>query len=258
VSVIALHHFHGAAARVHPGFVEGPAAGASPVLLGETVLRLAAALGGGDGTLMVLEDLHWSCADTLAVIEYLADGAAMERLLIVGTARPEGEVLGVIDSLERRAAPAVRTLTPLRPAEVGEMTAACLDVDPEEVPGRLARVLESRAEGVPFLVEELLASIATSRALIRSASGWELDGPLESVEVPLSFAQTVHERLRQLPPLQRRTLQVAATLGRDFDWSHLPRMTGTGEADVLEALAAAVDVQLVDDAGATGFAFAMS
>ncbi len=237
------------------GFVEGPVVDASPVLLGETVLRLAATLGGADGTLMVLEDLHWSCADTLAVIEYLADGAATERLLIVGTTRPEGEVLRVIDSLERRATAAVRAIAPLAPAETDEMTASCLEVDPAEVPARLARVLESRAEGIPFLVEELLASIANSGALTRSASGWKLDGPLESVEVPLSFSQTIHERLGSLPPPQRRTLQIAATLGRDFDWSHLPRMTHMGEPDVREALGRAVHLQLVEDAGGNRFRF---
>jgi predicted ATPase len=45
-------------AAMLPGLVEGPAVPASPVLLGETVLRLAGALGGDDGTLIVLEDLH--------------------------------------------------------------------------------------------------------------------------------------------------------------------------------------------------------
>ena len=43
---------------------ETPAADPSPVLLGETVLRLvAASTGGENGALLVLEDLHWACGE---------------------------------------------------------------------------------------------------------------------------------------------------------------------------------------------------
>jgi hypothetical protein len=72
------------------------------VLLGETVLRLAALLGGEDGALVVLEDLHWACEESLAVTEYLADNAASERVPALGTSRPEGEALAVINALGRR------------------------------------------------------------------------------------------------------------------------------------------------------------
>jgi hypothetical protein len=64
-----LHGVRAGLATLLPGFVEGPAVEPSPVLLGESVLRLAAAVGGEDGALVVLEDLHWACGDTLAVTE---------------------------------------------------------------------------------------------------------------------------------------------------------------------------------------------
>ena len=242
-------------AALLPGLVEGPVVEASPVLLGETVLRLARALAGEDGTLIVLEDLHWSCADTLAVIEYLVDCVATERVLIVATARLEGAVMPLIDSLERRAAAAVRVLSPLRPADVDEVAASCLDVDRADVPPDLARVLETRAEGIPFLVEELLAGIVSSGALVTSDGGWELRGRLEAVNVPLSFAQTVRERLAQLTPPEQLVVRTAAVLGRDFDWCHLPAMTDVGDSSVLEALSHAVELQLVENTGSDRFRF---
>jgi predicted ATPase len=39
----------------------------SPLLVAETVLRLAARLGNGGGAVVVVEDLQWADADTLAV-----------------------------------------------------------------------------------------------------------------------------------------------------------------------------------------------
>jgi len=93
-----------------PGLVDGPAQPASPVLLAEAVLRLARVLGDGRGVLLVLEDLHWADTETLAVIEYLADNAPSEPILVLATSRPEGEASGLIDALHRRAAADVSTL----------------------------------------------------------------------------------------------------------------------------------------------------
>jgi DNA-binding CsgD family transcriptional regulator len=242
-------------ATLLPGLVEGPAFDPSPVLLGETVLRVADALGRDNGVLMVLEDLHWACGDTQAVIEYLADAAATSRLLLVGTLRPEGEAPTVVDALVRRGVATVTELAPLEAGDVAEMAAACLEVDREELPNGLADVLQARSEGLPFLVEELLASLAGRGALARSASGWALPGPIETVDVPLSFSESVRQRMAALPPPERRVLRAAAILGRDFDWSHVTRVAHLDESDVLDALSRAVDLQLVDDAGGDVFRF---
>lgn len=51
----------------------------------ETVLRLLGAVGG----LAVLEDLHWAGADTLAVVEYLANNIVDVPCVLVATLRAE-------------------------------------------------------------------------------------------------------------------------------------------------------------------------
>ena len=186
-------------ATLLPGFFDGPAIDPSPVLLGETVIRLVSHLAVDDGALVVLEDLHWACGDTLAVTEYLADNAAGERLLVVGTLRPEGAALDLADALERRGSATLTALRPLSSAETSEMIAACLAHDAGPVPGDVAELLDARAEGLPFLVEELLAGLISRGSLVESAAGWELRGVLDSVDVPLSFAQTVRERMAELP-----------------------------------------------------------
>jgi DNA-binding CsgD family transcriptional regulator len=238
-----------------PGLVDGPAVDASPVLLGETILRVADALGARDGALLVLEDLHWACGDTLAVIEYLADAVATSSLMLVGTLRPDGEAPSVVDALARRGVASLRQLAPLHRDDVAEMAAGCLMLDPGEIPEWLADMLHARTEGLPFLVEELLASLAERGALTRSESGWALRGPIDTVDVPSSFSESVRERLTELSRPERYVLQVAAILGRDFDWSHVSRVTELDDSDVLDVLARAVDLQLVDEAGGDLFRF---
>ena len=106
-------------ATLLPGFVDGPAVTQSPVLLGETVLRLARSVAGVHGTVIVLEDLHWACRDTLAIAEHLADNAALEPVVLIATLRPEGAALALADALERRRSASVLTLARLDTRGVG-------------------------------------------------------------------------------------------------------------------------------------------
>lgn len=239
-------------ATLLPGFVEGPAVEPSPVLLGETVLRLAALLGGEDGAVVVLEDLHWACAESLAVTEYLADNASSERVLVLGTSRPEGEAPAVIDALDRRGSASVSRLAPLGPEDVSEMATACLAAGGTP-PAGVFELLHARAGGLPFLVEELLAGLVTGGSLVAEPSGWQLSD--SRADVPLSFAQSVGERLAGLSARDRRVVDLAALLGRDFDWSHLPRTVEATDAEVLESLSRAVELQLVDETGGGRFQF---
>ncbi len=48
------------------------------MVVGEAVLRVLAILGEGAGCVVVLEDLQWADAETLEVVEYLADNIAGE------------------------------------------------------------------------------------------------------------------------------------------------------------------------------------
>jgi hypothetical protein len=82
----------------------------SPLILGEAVLRLLSDLGG-KGTVLVLEDLHFADPETVAIVEYLADNLAGERVLCVATLRdtePSTALDMVRASHARRAANVIK------------------------------------------------------------------------------------------------------------------------------------------------------
>ena len=60
------------------------------MLLGEAVVRLLAVHGSGHGSVLLVEDLQWADAETLAVLDYLADALRSEPVLCVCTSRPDG------------------------------------------------------------------------------------------------------------------------------------------------------------------------
>ena len=137
------------------------------------------------------------------------------------------------------------------------MVGTCLGSDtiPPEV-----LALANRSDGVPFLVEELLAVAVSSGALVDSGETWSLSRVVEPV-VPLTFADSIRRRLAVIGESPRSVLLAAAVLGRRFDWHLLPAITGLEERQVLHALHAAVDAQIISvdpDDGAFRFRHALS
>lgn len=151
----------------------------SIVLLAEAVLRVLRVLGRAHGCLIVLEDLHWADPDTLAIVEYLADNLASEPVLCLGTLRPEeaGPGLDVANNLiARRVASAVE-VSPLAASDVSTMARSCLGLT--SLPGEFESILQECADGLPFLVEELLAGAAGAGVVVRADHGWKVESGFE-------------------------------------------------------------------------------
>ena len=123
------------------------------------------------GGIVVIEDLHWADPDTIAVVEYLASNLPGVRVLCLVTVRSQTPSAAL--SLARRQrglhGGTHLSLERLNAEQAALMVLAC---DPDAGRDQVARV-QRAAEGVPLLIEEVLASPG----------------------VPDSFADTVRERL---------------------------------------------------------------
>jgi predicted ATPase len=193
---------------------------AAPVR-GEAVLQLLRRFAGGAGLVLVLEDLHWADPDTLAVVEYLSDNLSAEAVLCVATCRSETASAGaeLVTRLAGRRAASHLALGRLTAEQVAAMVRACLPSAADDVIARVQHV----ADGIPFLVEESLAT-----------SG-----------VPRSFADGIRSRLAGLSDDERLVLHTAALLGRQFDWRLLQAATGLDADLVAGALDHGVGSQLL-------------
>ncbi|MBW3642305.1 MAG: AAA family ATPase [Actinobacteria bacterium] len=214
----------------------------SLVAVAEGVLRFLSDAAANGVALLVLEDLHWADPETLAIVEYLADNVAAERVMCVATIRHEGRsaALELARSLRARRASALLELLQLPESDVAAMVASCLAS--ADVPEAVV-TLAGRAEGVPFMVEELLAAALSSGALVQDSGSWRVAGDLDAV--PPSFAEGMRRRLSQLDPTGQAAVVAAAVLGRAFPWELLPAMTGLEQEAVLAALRDATDAQIV-------------
>jgi DNA-binding CsgD family transcriptional regulator len=222
------------------GGTVGSATDRSTVVLAEGLLRLAAYWSTPHApTLLVLEDVHWSDPETLMVIEYLADNLAGQRVLVVATVR-EGEPgagTDVIARLEARRAVTDVWVRALDADESGAVLRECLGV--AAAPPDLVDAVVSRSDGIPFFIEELLAT-ALADPTGRS--------------VPASIGAALEVRLASLPDGAAQFLRYAAVLGRQFDWHVVAAALRCPPEDGIGRLRDATRAQLIDADGG-GFRF---
>ena len=177
-----------------------------------------------------MEDLHWADPDTVSLVEYLADNVAGQPLLFAVSLRtePPSPASDLARRQRGRAGMVHLPLGRLSEREVAEMIAACSPGGDAEEQSRVRRL----SEGVPLFVEELLASPG----------------------IPETISDTVRGRLTEFPDHERAVLEVAAVMGRHFDWEILSAASGQPTEVVSRALARAADRVLVTADGA-GFQF---
>ena len=122
------------------------------------------------------------------------------------------------------------------------MSRACLDA--ADLPDAVHAVVAERAEGIPFLVEEVLAGLVGSGALAEHDGRWRA-ADLAAPGVPATFADAVRRRLDTVSTDSRHVIGAAAVLGRRFDWALLSPVTGLPGAAVVAALRDGVSLQLI-------------
>ena len=145
-------------------------------------------------------------------------------------------------ALEARGSAAVLPLGRLDPAAMAGMALAC--VGAADLPGAVQSLVAERAEGIPFLVEEVLAGLIGDGALTERDGRWHA-ADLAAAGVPATFADAVRRRLDGLDADSRQVICAAAVLGRRFRLGAAGPGHRPGRRAVVAALRRGVGLQLV-------------
>ncbi|HKE16528.1 MAG TPA: TOMM system kinase/cyclase fusion protein, partial [Kofleriaceae bacterium] len=173
-----------------------------------TVLGLLLALADERPTLLLLEDLHWSDATTLELVEQLIHEAPSAPMCVVLTARPEfAPPFPTIGLLQLH-------LGRLERLEVETMVRGLMKG--KRLPAEVVERVADRTDGIPLFVEELVRMLSESGVLVERDDRHELVGSLSDAAIPTSLRDLLAARLDRLGRA-RETAQIAAALGREFD-----------------------------------------
>ena len=158
---------------------------------------------------MIIEDLHWIDKASEEYLGFVADSLAGARLLLIVTYRP-----GYAQPLGDRSYHSRITLQPLNEAESIRMASGALAAS--DLPAEARALITRKAEGNPFFMEEIIRSLLETGALKRADGGYVLARPAVDLFVPDTVQDLITARIDRLEEEQKRTLQVAAVIGREF------------------------------------------
>jgi len=201
---------------------------------GEVLALLATRLARRAPLLLAVEDLHWADESTLAAIGRLAAVAAEQPILLLLTARGDGDPLerGLREKLSGLPF-ALIDLTPLGGDEARELAGQLSAVDPAVVSAAI-----ERAGGNPLFLEQLLRNAA--------------EGGAE--HLPGSLRSLVLARFDRLPAEDQRILEAASVLGQRFEAAALALLVGRDDCLPRAALRAGL---LRTEGGSYVFAHAL-
>ncbi|WP_037858076.1 helix-turn-helix transcriptional regulator [Streptomyces sp. NRRL S-340] len=197
----------------------------------ELTARLLEHIGAGHTVVLVLEDLHWADASTRHLLTYLFRILRTGRLVVLATYRsddihrrhPLRPLLAELDRLRTVCRLELDRFT--RP-EVCRQIAGILATEPD--PAQVDRIFE-RSDGNAFFVEEL--AVCAHEGCADDLSD--------------SLRDVLLVRVEALPEAAQRVVRIAAEGGSTVEYRLLAAVARLGEDDLIEALRAAVNANIL-------------
>ncbi|WP_410811099.1 ATP-binding protein [Micromonospora sp. 067-2] len=217
------------AAQIPP--LTAPLTDAPRGYLFDLVAELFQRLADARPLVLTIEDLHWADRSTRDLIGFLVRAARPGRLLLVCTYRTDELQRGhplraFLAELERARGVERVEVGRLDRDGTGTILADLLGFEPA---ARAVDDVHDRTQGNPFFIEELAVA----------------GDPLGCAALPETLRDLLLARVDRLPEPVQRVLRIAAAGGSRFAHDLLAEVAGLPDAELEDALRAAVAAQLV-------------
>ena len=217
----------------------------------ETIAFLLSQWADNAPGVIVTDDIHWADPASMDLLMHLFRLSDRLPVLFVCALRPDrsspGWQLNIKADREYPHRYTEIRLEPLSQEESRTLLSRLIDVD--QLPDSLVESILIKAAGNPFFIEEVVRALIDNGSLIpsRTGEGWEInpDIKMKQIAIPDSLQSTLMARIDRLDEAQRRTLQMAALIGRSFNYRVLKRMTAAID-DTANLQNGSLDQQLRD------------
>ena len=191
--------------------------------------------------ILILENLHWMDTTSEELLTSLVDSILALPVLLLTTYRP-----GYSPPWGDRSHHTRLILESLAEGECVALVEELLHT--RAVGADVQAFIFKQAEGNPFYVEELTKSLLEMRALEQDEHGYVLTQSALQGKIPDTIQNVIAARIDRLPEREKRLLQAAAVIGREFPLQLLQKIA-EGEHACTDSLQHLQALGLIYDQG---------
>ncbi|HSU15346.1 ATP-binding protein [Longimicrobium sp.] len=197
--------------------------------------------------LLVLDDLHWADGASIDLLFHLGRALENERILLVGSYRPNDVSIGRDGRRHPLEAPLAELKRYLGDAWIDLDRAGCeqrrafvhalVDAEPNRLDAEFREGLLRHTAGHPLFAVEVLRTLQERGDLAHDAEGcWRAAGPIDWDVLPARVEGVIEERIGRLTDELREVLTVASVEGTSFTTQVVARLREMGERQLLRLL----------------------
>jgi predicted ATPase len=165
---------------------------------------------------VILEDIHWIDQISEEFLLYLSSSIAKNRIMILALHRPDYQCPWARSSTYQQI-----SIRRLSHTESEEMLHKILGV--KEVAAEVKDLVQRKAEGNPFFMEELILELLESSLVCKEDKICRLVDQTDP-PVPATVQDVIMARIDRLEDTYKRTLQLASVIGREFVFTILEKI----------------------------------
>lgn len=176
--------------------------------------------------LLLLDDLQWMDADSVALIQYLASHAEDESVLLIGASRPWGEGSPLQHMVEGMLEKRRVRLIDLHNISKSDTISLIRMRFNETMPAPFSAWLYSMTRGNPLFISEVLSILLRRNILSykEKRGEWTVKDDYANFPISPTIESIITLRLRNLTPPAHSLLEIGSVLGEEFEKATLRTM----------------------------------
>jgi class 3 adenylate cyclase/tetratricopeptide (TPR) repeat protein len=174
------------------------------------------------------EDLHWADPTSIELLRYILSSFRFTYPAhFIFTGRP-GFYLFTRNEIQKKGSHYREIhLKEFTPEESMRFILSLLKS--RSISSKLLKFVQSRAEGNPFFIEEIVNSLIETGVLIHKKKGWYITPDLREIECPSTIQEIITSRIDRLGRERKRVVQQGAVIGKRFLYHVLRMITNLGD-----------------------------
>jgi predicted ATPase len=196
----------------------------------QAILQLFKTISEQETLVLFLDDLHWADYSSMRLLQYLFQNTLDDKILIIGSYRPEDLVedsnylLNTRENIRKLDLEGRFLNLKLDRLNIKETTQIVKDILYDDVPSNFISLIFKKTEGNPLYIEEIIKSLLEDEIISLDNRSWYSKFDPSQVEIPDSISEVIQRRIDRIVKgneLIDQILKYTSIIGSTFSFDIL-------------------------------------